>query len=1060
LRQQGFRISKIVLIFIGLFSPWISGTFSQNYRFRSYGPEDGLPGNFVYNITQDPNGYIWLGTGEGISRFDGFNFNQSFQGDSLPNSPVRCSFVDSRKLVWFGYDNGSLAVLDGISFRLLEPEEAQRNAIKGFAEDSQGNILVATQAKGIIRVDKDLNLSYITEGLEGQLLTTISITDRGDILAGTFDGLYFYRYDPKNNFVELAGRISEIPYSNIQVIYRKQGEKHFYAGTEDEGLYIVTESGDNSQTYSAASLGNEFGLSYATIYDIYKDGEGNLWLATDDEGVVKLLNMENRFTERIVFNEARGLSTRYIRNIFEDIEGNFWFASYGSGVALLSDQNFTFYSFAGNTFNDDVLSVFVDENMYWLGGEKGILQVDLSGDLKGQHFLGSDYGLPNDKVTAIIKDNEGAFWIGTSKSGIYKLPANATRAQQFFFSPNSLENIINSIQVHDSKLYSATNGGLLIFDLNSKDLQRFTTFEGLPHNRIRQVFIDSKGKTWIATRSNGIYNIESKSELTIESTGELEFVSIAEDKEGCLWAATNGDGVFMFLEDSLKHYSTANGLRSNYCYSLAVDANGMIWVGHSLGMSRIDPVAGKVQVFSVEQGIGAACNYNSVFKNNKDQLVFGTSQGIILYDHTREKYAKTPPSLNITSLKINDQEYDFTKPITLPYNKYRIRIDFIGINIRNPEKVTYQYKLQGYDEWSEITSVPFAYYSRIEDGDFTFLLRACNDQGICTEEAAALVKFDIRIPVWKTWWFISLLIIAVFASIFITVKLRERKQKKIQEYLERLLDERTKEVVAQKEEIEDKNRDITDSINYAQRIQASILPPVSRLLNYFSGSFVFYQPKDIVSGDFYWYDRVWGNKFLIVCADSTGHGVPGAFMSMIGTILIKDICARQEVRSPSSLLAKLDMEIKEALNQNKEAEKSNDGMDIIVAEIDIETKELRVASAMRPLILYINGEQIYVKGSRSSVGGRLDDDMESKVFIDEKFSLSKGDVVYMFSDGYTDQFGGPLGKKFKMVRMKNLLRDIHDKPMDEQYKLIRNNFVLWKENHEQVDDVLLMGIKI
>ena len=130
----------------------------------------------------------------------------------------------------------------------------------------------------------------------------------------------------------------------------------------------------------------------------------------------------------------------------------------------------------------------------------------------------------------------------------------------------------------------------------------------------------------------------------------------------------------------------------------------------------------------------------------------------------------------------------------------------------------------------------------------------------------------------------------VLATIFIIFKIRERNQKAIQEYLQRQLDERTREVVMQKEEIEIKNRDITDSINYAQRIQASILPPIKKLHDTFTGSFVFYQPRDIVSGDFYWYEKVGENKFMVVCADSTGHGVPGAFMSMIGTTLIKDIC--------------------------------------------------------------------------------------------------------------------------------------------------------------------------
>jgi serine phosphatase RsbU (regulator of sigma subunit) len=181
---------------------------------------------------------------------------------------------------------------------------------------------------------------------------------------------------------------------------------------------------------------------------------------------------------------------------------------------------------------------------------------------------------------------------------------------------------------------------------------------------------------------------------------------------------------------------------------------------------------------------------------------------------------------------------------------------------------------------------------------------------------------------------------------------------------------------------------------------------------------------------------------------------------MIGTTLIKDICLRDDVKTPSDVLTTLDQEVRDALNQNKETDGSNDGMDIIVAEINLKTMKFVVSSAMRPVILYVGGQQMYVKGSRSSIGGQLDDTSIDKVFVNEEFQLNKGDIVYMFSDGYPDQFGGPLGRKFKMVRLKNLLRDIHDKSMEEQYNYVKSNFFLWKEDLEQVDDVLFMGIKI
>ena len=513
------------------------------------------------------------------------------------------------------------------------------------------------------------------------------------------------------------------------------------------------------------------------------------------------------------------------------------------------------------------------------------------------------------------------------------------------------------------------------------------------------------------------------------------------------------------MNDSVINITVKEGLKSNYCYSIISDDSLYVWIGHRLGLSRVNINTLKVTVFDSDNGINGDFNQNAaILQKNKDELYFGATNGLVSYDVKEGFKEKTEPKTNILHVFISDKEYDFRKPIVLPYSAYKLRIEYIGLNYADPEAVSYQYKLEGYDlDWSEITTSRVALYPRVEDGEYTFLLKAINSDGVVTKIPVS-ISIRVKLPVWKTWWFISILSIIIILLVIIIIKYRERKQKQIQEYLEERLDERTREVVEQKEEIEIKNRDITDSINYAQRIQSSILPPIKRLQQYFSGSFIFYQPRDIVSGDFYWFDKMNENKFVIVCADSTGHGVPGAFMSMIGTTLIKDVCVRNDIDAPSKILFNLDKELRSTLNQNMEAEQSNDGMDIIVCEIDIRSSYLRYASAMRPMIIYRGGEQIYIKGSRNSVGGQYDKD--EKIFKDEGIQLDKGDLIYMFSDGYPDQFGGSVGKKFKMVRLKNLIEDIHQKPMEEQYEYVKSTFNLWREDFEQVDDVLFMGIKI
>jgi serine phosphatase RsbU (regulator of sigma subunit) len=319
--------------------------------------------------------------------------------------------------------------------------------------------------------------------------------------------------------------------------------------------------------------------------------------------------------------------------------------------------------------------------------------------------------------------------------------------------------------------------------------------------------------------------------------------------------------------------------------------------------------------------------------------------------------------------------------------------------------------------------------------------------------------FDIAIkkPLVKTWGFILSIITLIAGGFVFILKQREKEQKKVQEYLEKELDARTSVVLKQKGEIELQNIEITDSINYAKRIQTSILPDFSRVKETFSDAFLFFRPRDIVSGDFYWFDKIDDDKFMMVCADSTGHGVPGAFMSMIGSTLLQDIVMRQHIYKPSEILTRLDKQIFSTLNQNVEIGISNDGMDVVICEINVKTRHIRFASAMRPVIIVMDNEPYYIKGNRSSVGG---ESVIEKYFDDQEYYLNAGDTIYMFSDGLPDQFGGTDGKKMKIARLKKLIEDVSNLNMSGQKEVITKFYDEWKGNFDQVDDVLLIGIKL
>ena len=1047
--------NKLRFFTIVLFVVMVSTTFGQLERFKLYDVADGVCHPFIYNINQDKNGFIWIGTGEGLCRFDGHEFT-SFSGvDSLSNDVVSVSYKDSFGDLWFGYSNGLVLSWDGKNFNKYTLPGKNISGITSIAQTSWGEMMVVTLNKGCFIISSEGEVREAGEGFNGKLISAALFVN-DTLLLGTSDGLEIIPVVDAKFMFDDAVMPEELAYINVQVLKKGLGTEIF-AGTEDAGIFEINLTRDSTQL---TQIGKGTQLEYQNVQDIILTTNNNLWVCSYYSGLFKLTEYNaGEFRGLTNYAKGKGFSTNYFKSLFFDREENLWVGTYGTGLGLLAEQSFAFLNFENDLNDNNILAVASNDSLVWLGGENGLVQINILNP-KDKKVFGTADGLPSDKITALYYLN-GSLWVGTNSSGIYELGDNG-RFKVFFKANNSLGNSINNLHADKTNLYAATKGGIRIFELEGDKTYHYNTESGLPHNDIEHIFIDNDNRLLFATRSNGIFEIDERGDVMEYFTVgnyELAFNSITQDIHNHVWVSTFGQGLFMLLPDTVINITTNDGLKSNYCYGIASPDSNHVWVGHRLGVSRIQINDFSIKTFDVDFGIAGDVNQNAVSVDGYGRLYFGTTDGLIIYDGSKARTKTVPPKTNIVKLFISDREVSFSEPIVLPYAPYKLRIEYVGLNYNDPESVQYQYRLQGYDlDWMEMTDQRYALYSRVEDGEFQFQLRSFGHDG---QHDTAPVGFTIKIkpPFWKTWWFITITsVFGIFLIVFY-IKYRERKQKELQVYLEKSLDERTKEVVEQKEEIEVKNRDITDSINYAQRIQTSILPPIKKLQQSFSGSFVFYRPRDIVSGDFYWFDRINEDKFVIICADSTGHGVPGAFMSMIGTTLIKDICHSKAIESPAAILRELDRQLSNTLNQNVDAAHSNDGMDIMVCEIDVNTYELRYSSAMRPMIMYKNGEQIYIKGSRSSIGGQYDTDDE-KDFVDTTVQLNKGDLIYMFSDGYPDQFGGPMGKKFKMVRLKNLLKDISKKPMEEQYEYVKSTFDLWKEDYEQVDDVLFMGVKV
>jgi len=419
--------------------------------------------------------------------------------------------------------------------------------------------------------------------------------------------------------------------------------------------------------------------------------------------------------------------------------------------------------------------------------------------------------------------------------------------------------------------------------------------------------------------------------------------------------------------------------------------------------------------------------------------------------------------------------------ITYSYDFNSFSFTFSSHYYKYPKLNQFSYKLEGFsDKWSEWNSDPKAVFTNLREGYYKFLVKSRNAYE--QESSVAEYLFKISAPWYRAWWAYFMYLVLATILVYSIVSMYTQQLKDI-------ISQKTAEVVAQKDEIEKqkdevelqrhelqvKNTDITSSINYARRLQEAILPEDALIKKHLREAFILYKPKDIVSGDFYWLDHVNGatghDVTLFAAVDCTGHGVPGAIVSVVGNGGLNRAVNEFGLVEPAMILEKLNEIVVETLSKG-DAE-VRDGMDISLCSFDFEKMEMQFAGANNSVYLVrknvvdaelgLNGsgkfykqDLVELRPNKQPVGYYE----YRKDFVNNTLSLQKDDVIYLFSDGFADQFGGPRGKKYNYPRFKDFLISISDKPMEEQKQLVDQEFENWKGKEDQIDDVIVAGIKI
>lgn len=1029
----------------------------QIYRFINYGTDKNIPSGFVYTLNQDNSGFLWVGTGSGISKFDGFRFYPITFPDSAAGRYPTASLKDKNGIIWFGCNDGKVFYTSQENLKSVEL--SNNRSVNSIIESPDGSIFIVSEGGSIYSIDTSSpkNIKTIFTG-KNLILFSASFTQSGDIMLGTQENVILCKRGKDSLMV--SETIDGFDYSSIKAIHRINGSDSYLIGTEGNGIFRLnlSEKGvrlDNFSDYPD--------FKFLSVQSIAADSDDNLWISTYESGILQIQFSPG--TQEIesckFFNKNSGLPGNNVRTVFQDAEKNFWIGLFGDGISLLNSYAFSFYSPGITPDENNIIYVNRINNNYFLGTPTGFYFLDLTANKAGKFTdltsLTSKY-----EISSYYVDKSDNVWIGTKGGGLYVRDIYGT-IRQFYRSGDSGKDYITDIEIDNNNIWLSSLNGVVLLDKRAEKARaNYNIDNGLPHNSINKLFITSKGNVAVATKADRMYYIDpetgiSEGKALMSGTTLNEISSFCETDDRNLWAATKGNGIFEFYRDSVVSFTRADLLMSDYCYSIFADSQNRIWIGHYSGFSRYDRNAGIMRTYGTDFARGGNCNPDGMYESDDGKIFIGTTQGLIIYDKLKDKKNPIPPFNNIVSVTINNVDYPLKPSYSLPYSKrYNIKVSYVGINFSDPDKVYYQTRLDNFDsDWTKVTTEREVPYS-LGDGRYKFNLISVNENGLSQENPVTFEIF-IKKPFWRTWWFILSLIAVISGIIVLIVREREKAQKKIQAYLEKELEARTSVVMKQKYVLELQNIEITDSINYAKRIQTSILPDFQRLKDVFSDAFIFFRPRDIVSGDFYWFDKLDDDRFILVCADSTGHGVPGAFMSMIGSTLLQDIITRQHIIKPSEILKILDKQIFSTLNQNVELGVANDGMDMVVCQFNIKSRHVSFASAMRPVIIVMGGESFYIKGNRSSVGG---ESVIEKFFDDQEYYLNEGDTIYLFSDGLPDQFGGTDGKKMKIARLKKLIEDVSNLPMNGQKEVISMFYNEWKGEFEQVDDILLMGVKL
>jgi ligand-binding sensor domain-containing protein/signal transduction histidine kinase len=777
-------------------------------NFSSFSKLQGLKSEVITCVLEDKPGNLWFGTaGAGISKYDGKNFTHFTNKEGLSGNAVYCMLEDRNGNIWIGTDKG-LNKYDGKQItRFTDKEGLSNNWISTMLENKRdGNLWFGTK-RGAAKYDgKNFTIFTKKEGLSSNWVTSILEDKRGNLWFGTYEN-GINKYDGKNffHFTEEEG----LSKNDIKSMFEdRNGDLWF--GTNGGGVCKYNET-------SFVHYTEKEGLSKNEVYSIMQDGRGDLWFGTFGGGVSKF-NGE----QFIKLTDKEGLSNNVVWGLLEDRSGNVWIATLGGGVNKYNGQRFTHITEREGLNNSSVNNILKEKNgNLWFGtGGGGIIKYDG----KSFTYFIDKRGLTYNDIWSMLEDRMGNLWIGTYGGGVSKYDGK-TFTRFTMKEGLSANGVFSILEDKRGNLWFGTEeGGVSKYD--GKTFTHINTEQGLAGNIILDMLEDKNGNIWFGT-NGGISKYDGRSFTNFTrneglTTGGIS--SLLEDKHGNLWFGTYENGVYKYDGKKFTLFTEKEGLSNNTVFSLLEDKNGNLWFGTPFGLNKLKkdklstlnkdlPLSGGIfKQYTHEDGFsGVGVNIRKTLCETPDGKIWIGANGMLtVYHPERESLDTTAPNLQIINIELFNETipwqnlekkkdtsivlqngirlhhlrfnsvskwYGVPENLSLPYNNNYLTFHFIGITTSSPQKIKYQFKLEGLDKnWSVLNNRTEAHYGNLPHGKYTFKIKAMNSDGYWSKESN--YSFIVRPPWWYTWWAYCLYLLIFLAAAWAIY--RYQKQKIIQ----------------------------------------------------------------------------------------------------------------------------------------------------------------------------------------------------------------------------------------------------------------------------------------